>query len=767
MTAAKGANANAAAPNAPRFWDAMRLIAATAIGALVIFRATVFFAPTLVFDVDPAIDPTPIAGLGPPASMAIDALIWIMSALALLAETRSGRRVDLIMLLLALAGMPIVVWHGFHHLGNLWLGASWSAAIIAALTIAHLARDPKLRVLLMALTAAAIAAVLMRGLSQVLFEHARTVADYQAHRESFLAAQGWEPGSVQAEIYERRLKQNQPSGWFTTTNVLGSFAAASISLWGSLAVGLWRQFGWRSAAFLVLSVLVIVAVAGAELWLTTSKGALAAGALAAVIVLASHVMVRLRRRWQLQPASRKWLGGAGAAGVIALIALAVGAIVARGTLMPENALGDKSLLFRWYYMQGSLGMLADHGVLGTGPDRFQEIFLQHRPPRCPEEVTSAHNVLLDWVVTLGVAGWAWVSMLLIMAARAGARLLTESDAPASDATAAAGSSRIMLLAITTAVMLGLGGSAVVELGAVATPGLELWRAAGIIVALLVALLTLRAATMVSPATVSIALGGAATAMLVHAQVEMTMTQPASAALAMMMIALAAPAGAGTRRKIAIAISALLVLLAAWLVVRAVAPAWRQQQLMMDAARELAVLHERPARVPESVARSRAAEVLREAFEAYPSNPDPAFAAAQQLLAAASREDGERRAAHLREAMAHAELSIDTVSLPSYHALMANLNRALALTTGDESAWVDAAAHARELTNLDPNGLGAWKLYADIVMEWRGPASARSAYERVLAIDANMELDELKRLRDSERAEIERRVDEGAATDDQP
>lgn len=742
-------------------WDALRVMAAVAIGTLIMLRATVFFAPQLVFDVDPALDPSPIVGFGPAQSMLIDALIWLCCAVGLFAEVRSRRKVDLLMLLLGLGGLPIVIWHGYEDLGNLWIGVSWSAAVLAAVTIAHLARDRGIRVLLVALAAAAVSAILIRGLSQMTFEHAQTVADFRAQREAFLAAQGWAPDSVQAHIYERRLEQNQPTGWFTTTNILGTFAAATLSLWLSLALGMWRHFGWRNVAFLVLSLLVLCAVAAGELFMTGSKGALVACAVGAAIVCAAHFMISMRKRWKLTDKNASRLGALGGTTVVCVVLLAIAGIAARGSLMPESALGDKSLLFRWFYMEGSMGMLSEHSLAGVGPDKFQQMFLQFRPPRCPEEVTSSHNVILDWATTLGVLGWTWIALLFVFAARAGAKLLTDDDTPPDQVADDHGAARLSLILVAGSVLLALGASFIVESRAINQLPLEVWRGVGIVGSLLVALLTMRAATLVSRAVLSIGLAATACVVLVHSQIEMTMTQPGSAALALMLIALAAPASTGSRRKIVIVVAMLLVLIAGWLSVHAIKPAWDQQQRMIEAAQQLEPLHssKRPSAQQIVQARVNAAGKLREAFDVLPSNPDPPFAGAQQLLMAAEFESGRQRASRLREAMALAELSIDTVSLPSFHALMATTNRALARITSDEDDWLEALSHAQELVRLDPNGLSARKLLGDICFEWGRHDLAQQAYEKTLAINANMELDELKQLPPAELAEVERRLGE--------
>lgn len=749
-------------------WDALRIACAVSIGTLIMLRAVVFFAPRVVFDVDPTLDLNPIVGLGPAESMAIDAVLLALCALGLFAEVCSGRKVELLLLLLGLGGLPMVFWHGYDDLGNLWRGVSWAAAIVSAVTIAHLARDRHLRIVVLALLAAAIAYVLVRGLSQLFYEHAQTMANFRKTRASFFAAQGWEPNSAQAQLYERRLDQNNPAGWFITTNLLGTFAAAAMALWLGIANGLWRHYGWRAAIGSIIALLAFFGVAAFELYTTDSKGALAAGALGLAIVLVANFLISMRKRWTPGETSAKRLATLGSAAFIALMLLAVAAIAVRGTLLPESALGDKSLLFRWFYMDASIDIAHEHLVAGVGPDKFQEQFVRFRPPRCPEEVTSAHNVMLDWVVSLGAFGWVWIGLLFVFAARAGGRLLTRDDAPPEEADAAAlTASRTWLALIATAVLVGLGASFVVESPGINSFPLQLWRGAGIVLSLLVALLTMRSAALVSRATLALSLAAAAAVVLVHSQIEMTMTQPASAGLALLLLALAAPAKPGKRQRSAIPIALLLIGLAIWLTMFAVVPAWKQQKKMIDAAHLLAPIagDVRPTSAQVVEARTQCANALRRAFDVLPTNPDPPFYAARQFKMAADAAPDSDRGALLQSAIGMAALSIDTVSLPSYHALMAVLNSELAHTPGNEDVWLDAIGHAQQLTRLDPNGLSAWRLYADLCWQWHRHDLALQAYERTLEINANMALDELKQLTPVELSEIERRLAELRANEE--
>ena len=61
----------------------LRWTGALGIAAVAIVRCVIVFAPQLVFDVDPVIDPTPLPGLGPAGSLFLDAV-----ASALLLQSR-------------------------------------------------------------------------------------------------------------------------------------------------------------------------------------------------------------------------------------------------------------------------------------------------------------------------------------------------------------------------------------------------------------------------------------------------------------------------------------------------------------------------------------------------------------------------------------------------------------------------------------------------------------------------------------------------------
>ena len=114
-----------ASPN--RFAQTMRWVGGVGIVVIAVMRCVISFAPQIVFDIDPALDPTPLAGLGPAGSILLDALLLLACACALLGEVRTKRGIDWLLIVLALAPAPIVIWHGLGDAGNLWRGSTWMA----------------------------------------------------------------------------------------------------------------------------------------------------------------------------------------------------------------------------------------------------------------------------------------------------------------------------------------------------------------------------------------------------------------------------------------------------------------------------------------------------------------------------------------------------------------------------------------------------------------------------------------------------------------
>ena len=129
----------------PATTQALRWTGAIGIVTVAIVRCVVVFSGQVVFDVDPAIDPSPLAGLGPAGSLFRDAARLAACGCGLLGETLAGRKIDRLLVTLALLPAPVIAFHGLADAGDMWRGSTWLAAAVACVTLAHLGRDRVIR----------------------------------------------------------------------------------------------------------------------------------------------------------------------------------------------------------------------------------------------------------------------------------------------------------------------------------------------------------------------------------------------------------------------------------------------------------------------------------------------------------------------------------------------------------------------------------------------------------------------------------------------
>ncbi|MFK7960496.1 MAG: O-antigen ligase family protein [Phycisphaerales bacterium] len=521
------------------------------IAAVATVRATVSFVPQRFFDVDPMLSAAPASGLGPAGSLLLDVLLLALACVGFGLHWRRGggvrpgwpRWFGWLGLALGVPATLIVLVHGAFEAEQHWAGASWIAGGAAGLAMWALAsgtRGTMARGVATAALLVALVPLLVRGAQQVRVgpwmgpEHAETLQQWESQRASFLADRGWAEDSASAQIFERRLRQPQPTGWFTTTNIFATVAGAGGILAIGLAAGMWRDPDGRAAAagMAVLGVVPIGLVG-----LSGSKGALAAIALAAAPLFAWCVIAPLRR----------WIAAAGPWAGVGVIVLALAAVVVRGQV-DEDFAGDRSLLFRWHYMQGAAGVIADAPLAGEGAAGFQAAYVRHRPERSPEEVASPHSVFIDWLAAAGLPAIGWAALFGLAAWMAGhgwrsgqrARSLHAAHGPMhglppADAGRPAGLVALAIIGGGLAALAVADGTTVrfetlmVRGGAVV--------AAGILAMVLGPVLARR--DVGGPA-----LAAAAIMATVHAQIEMSFTQPGSAAWLLVLLGLAAGAGTG-------------------------------------------------------------------------------------------------------------------------------------------------------------------------------------------------------------------------------
>jgi len=745
MTGHAAQSPRLAGGNAP---SPLATIAFIIIVAIALLRCVIVFAPQTVFDVDPAASPVPWGGLGMAGSLTLDVMMMFGCALGLFGEWRSGRGINLWLTTLVLIPAPIIMWHGSREAGHLWLGSTWLAAMIGSVTLVHLARDAMWRRTLIALLLAIGAPLLLRGLSQITWEHAATVSAYQESKAAFLHAQGWDADSPAVKIYERRLMQPQPLGWFATTNILATMLAGILVGSTALAVSSWRTklpSGWTGVAAL------IALGCGAMLAFTGSKGAFLAVA-AGAFMLIMLCVPRLAGVFASRPGAFS----------LVLIAITIIAVILRGALLPESFLGDKSLLFRWHYWLASVGIIINNFLTGVGPDGFQAAYTMFRVPRNPEEVASAHNIFIDGIATLGVNGLAWVLLVILLTLTP--RLRVRKDEPKLHAPPIT-PSFAPIIVISLLVMLG---SLFVEWPVIDSDfGFDfqsaMVRVLGFGLMPVIAIVLFKIMGSVSDREKSIAIMAALTTVLVHAQIEMSLTQPGPPAWAFAWLALVGAAGHEIQRhrRITALFTAIVVaIIAAWITVFGVVPATAQQQIMERAAVPIRVLSQNLDDERLVLERRRAAaDELVLAYDRWPINVRPLEAAVIQLELASARVDASAPIGLVMQAADLIDRAIAEHGRPSSISLGVVVHSRLARVTGDAEHWARAIELATRLTQLDPNGLGAWRRLGDVLWMAGQKPQAAEAYRRALECDANFALDKLKQLSEKDRKEIERRISE--------
>ncbi|MCW5767176.1 MAG: O-antigen ligase family protein [Phycisphaeraceae bacterium] len=428
-------------PSSPLGPEGLGLTTPRAIALLLILfptllRILLINDPFPIWDVSPFKFPAPSVGVPPTLAMMLDILAILGAALALVV---SGARVRLIEPLLLGMGAIVATMHALvvdgGSLDNLRIGSCWTAAIAAGIGIRHLASDPIVRRWIFALVLGASMPLAIHSLVQVFVEYPATVAAYRANPSSFLDARGWTPGSAMARNYERRLMQPEATGWFGMANVHATFAAAFVIGWVGVVFG--PAIERRLAAgkdsrkanrhhskasgtdakqsirgeSLLIGLMVVLAVM--MLVMTRSKGGFAAcvlglGMLGAGWAVLPRVIAHFRERGSARNAKMielipPLLGPLVAIGVIGLIAV-------RGAI--GTSIGELSLLFRWFYISAATRIFGGQPLLGVGPADFRPAYELAKNPLSPEEVTSPHSVVFDWVSMLGVGGVAWTAILL-------------------------------------------------------------------------------------------------------------------------------------------------------------------------------------------------------------------------------------------------------------------------------------------------------------------------------------------------------------------
>ncbi|MHA7813075.1 MAG: O-antigen ligase family protein [Phycisphaerales bacterium] len=359
------------------------------VGLLCIARAMIEHDPFPWWSSDPFVFSPPLTGFTPRWALLLNAGIVLASGLTFLGQRLRGQGFSSLNALLILAGFAVIAFHASHDLERT-LDASTIAATIAALAAGMQARSvPGAMRVFGAVTLGFALMLTAVGVHEVFVSHPQTLAMYEETRDSFLAARGWSEESFEAMSYERRLRNPEPIAWFGLTNVFASFVAASGAALLTLGITCWRTRRPLGMAALAASGISLFG-----LYLCGSKGGFAVFAIGLLIGAVTLTSIRKHVHGKL---------------VLTICGLAIGALLVRGLV--GESLGERSLLFRFQYLVGSVNVWLADPLLGCGPGMFQDRYALLKPALSPEDVASPHNVIFDWVATLGIGGIAFCLFL--------------------------------------------------------------------------------------------------------------------------------------------------------------------------------------------------------------------------------------------------------------------------------------------------------------------------------------------------------------------
>ena len=308
--------------------------------------------------------------------------------------------------------------------------------LLAALVMMQLARRPENWGLLLAVLAAMAGTVALKGLAQVTVEFSDQLAHFQSDPEGTLALRGIDPGTPAARMFEKRLREGTPFGYFGLANMFASLLIVlAAGAAGIMAEKLAAARADRRAArparrrgevhlpTLAAALSVAPAVlAGAVLVLTRSKGGIAAGAAAAI-----GAVLLMARRGFFARHRRKLLPAAGALAAAGICAVAVYGSVRGG-------LPSRSMQVRWEYWVGATQVTAESPLFGVGTSNFGPAYLRHRLPTAAEGTKYPHTVILGSVSQFGLVGGAAFLALLVWVLVAATRPGPRQAGPARPST---------------------------------------------------------------------------------------------------------------------------------------------------------------------------------------------------------------------------------------------------------------------------------------------------------------------------------------------
>lgn len=367
------------------------------MSALVLIRAMIEHDAFPNWSSDSFAFSPPVIGLTPKWALALSLGVSVSGIISMLGMILRRDRIGLLPSVCLAIGIGTISLHAFSNFETVLEGSNLGAIFVVLFVASQAHVLPESQRIIAAVVLSFAILLVGMGLYEVFVTHPMTVQSYEQHREVFLGARGWRPGSFETLAYERRLYQPEPIAWFGLTNVFASIAGMSAAGLLTLAWITWIKESDRKRAIVYL---VFGSIACVGLILTRAKGGIGA------FVLGSILINLVRTRFVRFADGRV---------IIAACSLVVLGVILRGVI--GERLSELSLLFRSQYMIGSMRMFFEHPILGVGPGAFQDNYALLKPSLSPEDVASAHSLPFDLIAILGIGGIALAILFFSIIAR--------------------------------------------------------------------------------------------------------------------------------------------------------------------------------------------------------------------------------------------------------------------------------------------------------------------------------------------------------------
>jgi O-antigen ligase len=275
--------------------------------------------------------------------------------------------------------------------------------LMAILLVQLLDSQRKIRLVLVVVAALGIVSAYQCA-EQFFVSNKMMIEQYKQAPQTLLEPLGIRAGTFAQMLFEHRLYSRGIRGFFTTSNSAGSFALLASFAAVALFIDKFRsRKSGAPGSRRLLAAGVAVAIVIISLFITRSKGAIAASLIAAAM-FAPYLLVG---DWLKTHRKAIFL-------VCLLLVLAGGSLVVSHGVKRGGLPGGNSMLVRWQYWRACVRMYAEHPLAGVGPGNFVFLYPHYKTPSALETVSDPHNFVLSVLAQYGPLGLiGFLSMIFI------------------------------------------------------------------------------------------------------------------------------------------------------------------------------------------------------------------------------------------------------------------------------------------------------------------------------------------------------------------